>query len=661
MKLKTQGNPTVARRRLYFGTPCFGALCLAAVLVPAAPAFAQRADDNAVTAAQDAFGTVVGNESIGLYSASSARGFSPTDAGNIRLEGLYFDRQAALQSRLVRGSSIRVGISAQSYPFVAPTGIADYNLRIPDDTPLASVVAKYGPYDSTNIELDSKFPVIPDKLSIGLGANAGYTERGTSSGDSYMWAGAVIGRWRVAEEIEVLSFYSRNEDFNHETTPRIYMAGPFLPPTIERNLFWNQDWADFAVQSTNFGTIGRATFLQDWRLQAGLFRSLNTRVDNTVATYRNTTAAGLSDRIFTSFPPTRSASTSGEVRLSRVFAEGPRQHTLYLATKGRSVKRAFGGSVTVADGPVLIGVKAPVAPPAGLFNYGPRGGDSVRELAPGISYMGLWRGVGELSAGVQRSYYKRTLHTPGLPSTETESSPWLYNATLTTYISERLALYGSYTRGLEDGGTAPERAINPGESAPATITQQVDVGMRYALTPRVRLVAGLFKVTKPRYDIDTTNFFTRVGQIKHEGIELSVTGDVAEGLTVIGGVVLLRVRLSGGLVDQGLVGLVPPDSNPRAIKLNVQYAPPFLPAFSFDAQIDHGGAKFTDATNTLKVPSLTTLNLGARYKFEAFQSPATLRLQVENVTSTYKWTLGTGRSLIPEEPRRVTLQLAVDF
>ena len=57
----------------------------------AAPAYAQRADENAVKAADDAFGVSVGNEEIGLYGDSDARGFSPVAAGNIRMEGLYVD------------------------------------------------------------------------------------------------------------------------------------------------------------------------------------------------------------------------------------------------------------------------------------------------------------------------------------------------------------------------------------------------------------------------------------------------------------------------------------------------------------------------------------------------------------------------------------------
>ncbi|MBP8144592.1 MAG: hypothetical protein KAY56_04590, partial [Inhella sp.] len=59
-----------------------------------------QANDAAVKAAADAFGTSVGRESIGLYSSSSVRGFSPTAAGNVRIDGLYFDQVWALSARL---------------------------------------------------------------------------------------------------------------------------------------------------------------------------------------------------------------------------------------------------------------------------------------------------------------------------------------------------------------------------------------------------------------------------------------------------------------------------------------------------------------------------------------------------------------------------------
>src|SRR5262245_39408683 len=95
-----------------------------------ATAHAQRVDENAVVQAQDAFGLTVGDETIGLYSAEDARGFSPTAAGNLVIEGLYYDQQTYVPTgRIVQGSVLHVGLSAQSYPLAAPTGVVDYQLR----------------------------------------------------------------------------------------------------------------------------------------------------------------------------------------------------------------------------------------------------------------------------------------------------------------------------------------------------------------------------------------------------------------------------------------------------------------------------------------------------------------------------------------------------
>ena len=61
------------------------------ILLAHGEAKAQRTQENAITSASDAFGTSIGNETIGLYRDNNVRGFSPITAGNRRIEGLYFD------------------------------------------------------------------------------------------------------------------------------------------------------------------------------------------------------------------------------------------------------------------------------------------------------------------------------------------------------------------------------------------------------------------------------------------------------------------------------------------------------------------------------------------------------------------------------------------
>ncbi len=57
-------------------------------------------------------------------------------------------------------------------------------------------------------------------------------------------------------------------------------------------------------------------------------------------------------------------------------------------------------------------------------------------------------------------------------------------------------------------------------------------------------MAGVFEVKKPYFNIDATNLYTEVGDLRHRGVELSLAGQVMEGLTVVAGTVLLQARVS---------------------------------------------------------------------------------------------------------------------
>src|SRR5579863_2203715 len=139
------------------------AVVFAMASLVAVPAGAQRVDDNAVTAAGDAFGNTVGFQTIGLYSPINARGFNPAQAENLRIEGLYYDQQLTYSNPfLFSRNDIRVGIAAQSYSFPSPTGIVDYKLRTPGDTELMSVLLTHGPLNMATAEIDAQYPLVRD-------------------------------------------------------------------------------------------------------------------------------------------------------------------------------------------------------------------------------------------------------------------------------------------------------------------------------------------------------------------------------------------------------------------------------------------------------------------------------------------------------------------
>ncbi len=625
------------------------------------PAGAQRADENVLTSAQDAFGTTVGEESIGLYSANQARGFSPRQAGNIRIEGLFYQGPSifgALSRRLVGRTVLRVGISAQSSPFPSPTGIADHSLRVPGNDYVLSAVARLGPYESTTGELDAQIPIIDDRLSLGIGLSGGrsISNQGTSS---YSWSGALIGRWRIGESVEIIPFWGRTQIYDSELSPFIFMAGPFPPPKYKRGTYFGEDWADFNRTDSSFGVIARADW-SNWQLRLGAFRALGDFAEGAQHQYTNTRPDGSAIRRTLVFfaPPFPEKTNSGEFRLSRPVIEGPRRHTFHVNTRGRISARNVVRLVVVDISPATLGIPTPLLKPELTPIEG--GIEKIRQGSLGVSYEGQWRDVGEFSAGLQRVFYKRTSENPDVKSVQ---NSWLYNATLTAYISDRLALYGSYTRGFEGSRTAPPSAENVGEGVGANITQQVDAGFRYTFSPSLKLIAGLFEVKKPYFALNSAFFYKRLGSTRHRGAEVSLTGELIDGLTVVTGLVLLKARLSGELVDQGTIGKIPTDSVPLKATVNVQYGPDSWRGFSFDARMAHDASYIANVQNTFKSPAITLFDLGARYRFTISDLPSSLRFQVTNVFNTYKWRFHNSNQfrVNPTPQRRFTLQLAVDF
>jgi iron complex outermembrane recepter protein len=630
----------------------------AAVLLPQLVS-AQRADDNAVTAAEDAFGATLGDESIGLYSSSRVRGFSPVAAGNVRLEGLYFDRQAWLPARLVEGSTIHVGIAAQGYPFPAPTGIVDYRLHKVDDTNVVSIAAGFDPYAAPSIEVDAKIPLVQDRFGIGAGLSYAHEEY-YDGADAYYLRAALIPRWRITENFEVIPFWGVTQGRDEEVAPTIVTSGSFAPPQIERRRYFGQTWAQNESDSTTYGVLTKARIGESWAIAAGVFRSVQEDMASFADIYTGTQRNGLTTERLIADPEQRYASTSGEIRASRSFVAGPRLHTVHMSVRARELRSAYGGAVALNLGTRLLGERVPVEPPPG-FAFRERTRDAVDQTTLGVGYELRWRGVGEASVGVQRADYEKRIKQPGLPEVGTEDDPWLVSATLAAHASPRLAFYAGYTRGLEESGIAPDSAANRNEALPAIRTQQMDGGARWALTKDLKLVAGLFEVKKPYFTTNESNIFTTLGDVRHRGLEMSLNGTPHPDWSLVAGAVLMEPRVTGEPVREGRIGRKPVGQTERLLRLNVEYRPPVLRGFSFDLAVANYGERVASSDGMAVLPDYTIIDVGTRYRTKIGGRAATLRFWVGNVTDEFFWDVFASNSFGLSDGRRYSATLYVDI
>ena len=627
---------------------------------PATPGTQQlhgRADENVMRQAEDAFGTSVGRETIGLYNSSSVRGFSPVAAGNARIEGLYFDQVWGLTPRIRRSTNIRVGISAQGYPFPAPTGIVDYSFRKPGERARLALVTGGDSYGGAYAEADGELPLARG-LNLGIGTAVGSNEYPNGTDSRYRNA-ALSLRWQPVAALEIVPFWHRAETYDDEKAPSFLPAGAYLPPRIERRRFNGPEWADFRTTAMNYGGLATLHAGEGWTVRAGVFRSLYN--DHRAFTHLLTgvTPDGSANRRLIVDPPAENASTSGELRATRTVSEGPRLHNLHFSVRGRDRQRRYDGSQAFELGRTTI--DAPYTAPEPAFVFGEQTRDRTRQWTGGFAYDGRWRKVGEIGFSLQKTDYRKRLQKPGLPLATAEDKPWLYNATAAGHIGPKLVAFGSFTRGLEESGVAPSNALNRNELLPAIRTTQGDLGLRYALSPEMKLVATVFDLRKPYFNFDAGNRYAQLGDVQNRGLEVSLAGALSPRLNLVAGAVMSRPRATGEGVRLGRVGEHPVGMSRRSAELNLDWRTPWLDGLSLDMTASHSGAITATVDNRVAIPARTLVALSGRYRFMLGEQPASLRVAVNNVFDTYGWELRGAGAYDVINGRLVSAYLSVDL
>jgi iron complex outermembrane receptor protein len=630
------------------------------VAPPAAPVVAatgSRSAENAVRQAGDAFGTSIGREVSGLYNRDRVRGFSPVVAGNVRIDGLYFDPIVTPSSRLVRATVIRVGPSALGSPFPAPTGIVDLGLRRPGQEAAASLLIGYNTWHTPTAEFDATLPV-SSTLSIGFGAGL-QLENGFNKTRDHSYEGAFIAEWKPSANFSLLPFINVRDTLIDDHGPNSIPQGNFLPPRLPRRQFFGPWWSRGGDVELNAGVISDWTISDGWLLRAGLFRSQRVIDGQFANLVRITSPDGTGNQRITADPALYNGATSGEVRLTRRIADGPRLHQLHVTLRGRQTYRRFDGSDVVDLGTVNILTVAPDVPPP-VFDFGQQQEDNVRQWTGGIAYEGRWAGVGELSVGVQKSDYSKHIGFPGA-ETGIDATPWLYNVTAAVQLSDHVSVYGGAVTGLEESGVAPNVAANRNEALPAIQTRQLDAGVRIDLGGGMRMVAGLFQVSKPYFNLDANGRFDVLGDVINRGVEASFAGPITPELSLVVGASLLRPQVTGEAVTRGLVGRLPVGAISERVEFSADWRPGFAPGLSLDVRMSYRSPEIATVNNLVSVPTRTLVDLGGRYRFKLAGNDAVLRIQATNLFDQQGFELRSAGAYTVLPGRVTQAYLTVDF
>lgn len=623
------------------------------------PASAQRADENAVTSATDAFGTWNGLESVGLYSATDARGFSPKDAGNFRIDGLYFDYALAdtnFDPCFVRQVTMRIGVAAQSFSFPSPTGIVDLAINTPGDTSGASAQFIRGPYATTFALVEGQGP-LSEHLSGSI--CAGYIDNFLV--DSARRAGTAILnaalRLRPMDGVEFKAFWNYDPGGAHGILPAVYADVLLPPPTYEASRLPSQPSTSWGWRQLNVGLMLNMTLPGDWLLNAGVFQSAEHDLSSFTEEFLSVSTDRQADHVLDVSPPTSVRSDSGELRLARDFAAAGVDRDLQVSIRGRDVDREYGGDALIDYG--LVNIDAPFPPETAPFATGAVSLDAIRQFDFGVAYQERRPGVGSFGLGLLKSDYTRTIEAPGaLPQTD-RTNPWLLNLRFTADAGSKLTFYGSYVQGLEDSAEAPTDAANRREAPPATRTRQADAGIHYAPTGKLSIVFGAFEIDKAYFNLDDDDIYRELGRIRNRGLEGSVTY-TEDGLTLLAGGVGLQPRVARSVPQPDATGDVPVGPVPLVLMVNLDYAPASWHSWAASMQWASYSSRVVTEDDRYSLPAFATLGAGVRYESKGHGHAWSLRLDGANLLGSEGLHVSTVGLLTPELGRRWILSFTID-
>jgi iron complex outermembrane recepter protein len=619
-----------------------------ALVLASASAVAQ---DNAVKSATDAFGERVGTEQSGLYSETQVRGFDLNDSGAYRIDEAYFNRAAALNDPVLAGVGVRVGVNAVRLEYPAPSGVVNYRLRAAGATNELRVGLGFRDFGTRVVQADGSYRDADFSFAGGVVWRPSWRLAQGNEGRGLDVGG--VGAWQISPAQRLRAFATMYERY-YDGDFAIIPDEAAVPPSARSLHQYSPVWAYTEALSTNAGVLYDAR-LGGFTIDAAAFRSIFD-IEQADYTLISADSAGRATAATYRYPDRKKLADSAEVRVGRRFDAGALSHLATVSLRGgrTTVELTSLFAIPLDDFHLrederAVGVEQPWS--------GTRGSDIVEQVTASAGYGLAWGERLQLRFALHRTRYDKEVLSIAGVRTDGVSDSSLYNASAIVGLTDRTALFASWVTGLEESGVAPPSSINRDEVLAPVEARQLELGVRHTLTPGLTLIGAMFDVSKPTNGFRADRSFGLVGEVRHRGIEGSISGKLGVSTSLVVGAVVFESEVSGPLVAAGVVGARAAGISHRVVNANVEQQ--LGKGWSVDVGLSHAGARWADTANSFRTPAVTTVGVGARNRFVLAGRPAEFRVLGSNLTGTDGyWATRTG-ALTPISPRTVRALLSV--
>lgn len=247
----------------------------------------------------------------------------------------------------------------------------------------------------------------------------------------------------------------------------------------------------------------------------------------------------------------------------------------------------------------------------------------------------------------------------GKLSSRVESDAYSPTYAISYQPIDHLSFYASHSENFDAGTVVGSTYKNAGEILSPNKTKQNEVGIKY-LNKNTLTTLSAFDI-KQTNNIDVTKngatYYEQDGEVRHKGVEMTVSHDFAPKWSVMGGVSYLDakyVQTAKGQYD----GIQESGRGKWSAVGVLKYA-------ASDTVDVIGRVMYTGKSpvmyERLWAPSYTVFDLGVGYKTKVMGSPAKINLMCYNLFNKEYWMIARGDNLYLSTPRTVSLSMTLDL
>lgn len=227
--------------------------------------------------------------------------------------------------------------------------------------------------------------------------------------------------------------------------------------------------------------------------------------------------------------------------------------------------------------------------------------------------------------------------------------------------NDEISVYGSHSEYFDAGTTVSSTYLNADEVLPPLKTKQNEIGVKYKKNNLLWTLA-YYDIKQENYigvDItgQTKQLYTRNGENRHKGLELSVNGRIADkwnGFAAVSHASAKQEKTAGGKLD----GVRENGSTEWTAVLGLEYMP--NENWSILGRMVYTGESPV-LNERFYAPGYVVYDLGVTHKTHIGSIPTTLSLMCYNLFDKDYWMVSRGNNVYLSTPRTLTFTAQLSF